>query len=199
MGKSLFIYGVFFAGLLAACTLTPRDTGAAFMFALNPVKISQPGPQKEVLLVSLPTTAPELDTYRIALKRDDRRWDYYEGARWPDFLPVVVQNDMTRTLVHAGLFKNVATDEAGLIGDMILKTEIIAFQAEYTAGSAAPVIKIRITASLVGRLEMKPLSSFTIDAEKKAAGNNLSAIQAAFAAAFNDVQRQLAGKLVTGY
>lgn len=195
MRKILFVCGLLLAGLAAACTLTPRDTGSSFMFALAPVTIAQQGAGKETLVVALPTTSPELDTYRIALNRQGASWDYYAGARWSDFLPLLVQDNVTKTLAETHLFRTVATGDSGLTGDKILKTEIRAFQAEYKAGSAAPVIKIRMVVSVVSRLERAPLASFVIEAEKKASGNSLSAIQTAFAAAFNEAQRQLVVKL----
>ncbi len=191
----LLVYGFLLAGLATACTLAPRDTGTAFMFALEPVKVTREGPAAETLVVAAPTSAPELDTYRIALKKDNQRWDYYASARWADFLPVVVQDDLTKTLSNTRLFKTVTTDESGLTGDRILKTEIQTFQAEYTTDSAAPVIRVHMTVRLVGRQESAPLASFTLDAERKASGNTLSAVQAAFAAAFSEAQRQLVEKL----
>jgi cholesterol transport system auxiliary component len=180
---------------LTACTFTPRDTGTAFMFALQPVEIAGQGAEKDNLIVFMPTTSPELDTHRIALNRGGKQWDYYAGARWADFLPLLVQDNITKTLEQAHLFKTVATGDSGLTGDKILKTEIRAFQAEYKGGSAAPVVKIRMIVRLVSRLERRPLASFVLEAEKKTSGDSLSAIQSAFAAAFNETQRQLVGKL----
>ncbi len=182
--------------LLVACTFTPRDTGTAFMFALQPINITQQGKMQESLVVFMPTTSPELDTYRIALNKGGEQWDYYAGARWSDFLPAVVQDNVTKTLDQTGLFKAVANGDAGLTGDKILKTEIRAFQVDYASGSTAPVIKIRMIVSLVSRLDRKPLTSFTLEAEKKASGNTLSAIQTAFTSAFSDTERQLVEKLV---
>jgi len=189
------IYALLLLTLLAACSFTPRDTGSSFMFALQPVEVTGQGAAKDSLIVFAPTTAPELDTHRIALNKDGKRWDYYAGAKWSDFLPLLVQDNLTKTLEQSGLFKNVATSDSGLTGDKILKTEIRAFQAEYEAGSKAPVIKIRMNVSLVSRLERRPLASFTIKAERKATADTLPAIQSAFAAAFSEAQQQLVEKL----
>jgi len=181
--------------LLTACTFAPRDTGSAFMFALQPAQTEQQKTGNDSLIVFSPTTSPELDTYRIALNREGRRWDYYAGAKWSDFLPLLVQDNITKTIDETHLFKTVATGDSGLTGDKILKTEIRAFQAEYAAGRDAPIVKIRLTISLVSRLERKPLTSFTIKAEQPAAANTLTAIHAAFANAFDQAQRQLVAKL----
>lgn len=180
--------------LLAACSFDPRETGAGFRFALEPVSVEGHNTQPQSLAVMMPTASPELDTRRIAL-RINHRWDYYAAARWPDFLAALVQDDFTKTLDDARLFKTVATVDSGLIGDKILKTDIRTFQADYTPGNAAPLIKIRMIVSLVGSLERQPLASFTLQAEQRANANSLTAIQAAFAVAFDDIQRQLVSKL----
>jgi cholesterol transport system auxiliary component len=185
--------------LLASCTFAPRDTGSGFMFALEPIEAAAPAATDKILadkilIVAQPTAVAELDTYRIALKKGGQRWDYYAGARWSDFLPAVVQDDLTKTLEQSGLFKNVTADESGLTGDRILKVEIKKFQAEYAEG-AVPVIRVRLAVSLISRLERARLASFTVSAEKAASSNTLSSIQAAFAAAFSDAERQVVAKL----
>lgn len=186
--------------LLAACALTPQDTGKAFLFALPPVGVvSQHEVSGDSLIVALPVAAAELDTYRIALMRREGRWDYYAGARWAEFLPLLVQDSLARTLEDSGLFSGVATDREGLSGDLVLKTEISAFQAEYSGAGSAPVIRVKIFVSLLNRLKRVPVVSFSVQAEEKAAADSLPAIQAAFAAASGMAQKQIVRKLKLFY
>ncbi len=196
-GSRLILAGMAVISCLAACAIAPRDTGSAFMFDLPAARMrAAPAPSGETLTVAMPQTAAELDTYRIALKRDNRRWDYYDGARWSDFLPVVVRDDLTTTLAMAHIFKGVATDSSGLAGDNILQTDIQAFHAEYATADAPPVVKVRIIAHMTGRLGGTEIPAFAAEARRKAADNTLSAIQAAFAAAFRDAERQIARKII---
>ncbi|MCE9507769.1 MAG: ABC-type transport auxiliary lipoprotein family protein [Alphaproteobacteria bacterium] len=183
--------------LLASCALTtPKDTGRAFMFALPPVETAVHAKAGGgSLTVALPTAAPELDTYRIALNREGQRWDYYAGARWADFLPLMVQDSLTKTLSDAKLFRTAATDQSGSRGEKILNVDIRAFQAEYESKTLAPVIKISLMVALRKQGEGTPAASFDIHTEAKAAQDSLSAIQAAFAAAFAEAQKQLVSKL----
>lgn len=185
---------VFLLAFLSACSFAPQETGAGFMFALEPVSVGKQGAKTEALTVAIPATSPELDSARIALKLG-QRWDYYAGARWSQFLPSLVQDRFVKTLDAAGLFKSVAGDETGLTGDKILKTDIRAFEADYAPGALAPVVKIRINASLVTRLERRPLAAFTFAAEERAAGKELADIQKAFARAFSRVEEQLVDKM----
>ena len=189
------ICGFFFLVLLTSCSFAPRETGSGFLFALEPVSIEGKAAPQGTLVVAMPTATAELDTHRIALKRGGRQWDYYAGARWSNFLPAVAQDNLAKTLQQSHLFRDVVTDESGLSGDRILKTDIQSFQAEYAPGAQAPVIKIRMVFSFVTRLERQPLASFAVEAQKKAAGNTLSAVQAAFADAFAAAQRQFVKKL----
>lgn len=181
--------------LLAACSFAPKDTGRAFMFALASPQTPPHAPVGESLVVSLPAAAPELDTYRIALTKDGGRWDYYAGARWADFLPMLVQDGMTKTLENSGLFKTVTTDQTGVRGDQILKAEIRTFQAVYEHGHAEPVIQVRIMVSLRRRLEGTVIASFPVKSEARAAKDRLPEIQSAFATAFNEAQKQLVYKV----
>lgn len=181
--------------LLAACSLTPKDIGKSYMFALGPVKTARQNTADSTLVVGLPATAPELDTYRVALLRDKKVWDYYAGARWAEFLPALVQDDMIKSIEASGLFKTVSTDQSGFSGGMLLKAEIRSFQAQYQKGREAPVVRIGITLNLFDAAERELVSSFDIIEEKVAEKNSLTAIHAAFQSAFDAAQRQLIVKL----
>ncbi len=182
---------------IAACTLTPKDTGKAYMFALSPAPVaSATAPAETRLVVSLPATSPELDTYRVALTRDGGVRDYYAGARWADFLPVLVQDNIVKTLERADLFKIVAADQTALEGDFSLKIEIRDFQAEYAAKDAPPTIKLRLVVSLLDRLDRRVIAKMDASSHgMKAQSNTLPAIRAAFEKAFDQCQRQLVEKL----
>lgn len=192
--KRAALTGFFFV-LLTSCTFAPKDIGRSYMFALVPAQTLPHQPVKESLIVSMPSSAPELDTYRIALIRDGNRWDYYAGARWADFLPLMVQDSMAKTLETAKLFKTVATDETGGNADRILKIQIRSFQAEYDPAHSAPAVKLKIAVSLRNRVEGTILYSFDLKTETRATQNKLPEIQAAFARAFSDVQKQLVNQL----
>ncbi len=182
------IAGIFLA---SACSFAPKDTGKAYMFGLTVATV--PHQQKvyeEKLTVAIPVAAPELDSYRIALVKADGRWDYYAGARWAEFLPVLVQETMMDSLETAGLFKSVTSDRFGVVGDYILKTEIREFQVEYQRASNVPLIKIELAFSLFKKLGTTPLAIYTVKAEAPATQNRLSAVQQAFAKAHISAQQK---------
>lgn len=190
------LYGLLVAlTTLAACSLTPRDTGEAYMFSLSPARVPSEKKADVPLVVALPSAATELDTARVALLRDQKVWDYYAGAKWAGFLPVMVQDNLVRTLDAAGMFQKVGADDSGLGGKYALRTEIRAFHADYTPRRSAPVIRLWLAASLVNRLEDKVIETFEIREQKSAGSDSLPAVQTAFQGAFAAAQTALAARL----
>ena len=194
MRKKALIGFLLAALMLSGCAMTPKDMGAGYMFTLAPEKNIRHASAGMRLVVSLPSAAPELDTYRVALIRNGRIQDYYAGARWADFLPVLVQDSLIKTIENSGIFM-AAADQTGLEGDRILRTEIRIFQAEYKKDRLPPTVKIRMVVSLLNHQDRKILSSFEIGAEKEAARDSLSSIHAAFKSAYDETQRRLIAKL----
>lgn len=183
--------------IAVSCTLAPRDTGRAFIFALD---AAPPAPthiamSPDTLVVALPTAAPELDTARIALVKTDGHWDYYAGAKWPDFLPLVVQSSLTESLTGSGLYKTVAADQTGTRADQTLTSSIRNFQTVYRAGAAAPVARITLSFRLTRAGDSEPLAAFDVNAQAPAAQDSLSSVQTAFASAFRNAQQQAILKL----
>ena len=195
MRKYYIIYVASFILFVAACSLSPKDFGKAYMFALNPVDLEINRNIDETLVVALPVASIEIDSSRIALIKSGKKWDYYAGAKWSDFLPVLVQDRIVKSLEKAKLFKRATSDQSGILGDKVLKIEIRSFHAEYKRGIKAPVIKLAMIVSLKNRLDNMSIISFNISSEVQALENRKSSIQAAFSEAFNKTQEDLVYKL----
>ena len=189
------ILSFFIAAAFTACSFTPQDLGKGYMFALNPAEPVAVNQQGQSIAVALPSAAPELDTYRIALIKDNKRWDYYAGARWADFLPLLVQDTLIKTLAGAKGAGKVSDDQSGISTDRLLKIEIRSFQAEYSAGKPNPLIRLHLTAHLQNRIDDTPITNFEVKTEVAAKANRISEIQEAFAEGFKTAQKQLVAKL----
>lgn len=183
--------------IAVSCTLAPRDTGRGFVLALDhlPAASTHVAMSPDTLVVALPTAAPELDTARIALVKQDGHWDYYAGAKWPDFLPLVVQDSLTESLSGSGLYKTVVSDQSGARGGQKLATVIRSFQTVYRTGAAAPVAKVALSVRLTAAGEADAVAAFDVQAQAPAAQDRLGDIQTAFAAAFRSAQQQAILKL----
>lgn len=194
MRKSLL--GFLLLGMIAACSFAPKDIGHAYMFSLSSPRVAAQKTAEKTLIVSLPVAAPELDTFRIALNKNDGRWDYYAGARWSDFLPLLVQDSLTKTLEGAKAFQVVTTDQSGVPGDVILKTDLRSFQALYKNSGMPPTIQVKMAISLRKRQGDAVIGSFVVHTKAKAEKDSLPEIQAAFSRAFNDAQKQTVNRML---
>jgi len=173
--------------------LSPKDTGRAHMFSLEPLALpaSAALPFAPTLVVALPTSAPDLDTHRIALTHADGRHDYYAGARWVDFLPALIQDSLIKTFERSGAFHRVTT-EGGRTDDWQLKLEVRSFQADYRKGVSAPRVRVFLAVTVKRPGATLLPMTFKASGEAAAASDSLADIQTAFAMAFSDAQRDIA-------
>lgn len=181
------VFSLSVLALVAGCTLSPVDTGRGHMFALGAVPIAPAAgkPVALVLSVARPTSPDTLDTARVALLQDGRRWDYYASARWADFLPDMVQASAVKALSDAKVFRAVMPDDAGVAAGLLLKPDIRAFQAVYETKGQAPVVKVQLEAVLMTAVSRKTLIVFSATTQSAAAQDSLPAIQKAFSQAYN--------------
>ena len=194
MTRNPFIFCIFLLAL-AGCSLSPRDTGAAYLFSLSPVTgAPPPKPVPLRLGVAFPSAAPELDTARIALRRADGDWDYYAGARWADFLPVMVHDNIVKTIENTRVFASI-TGEPGPSSDDILKVEIRAFEADYRGNPDAPTVRVRLALTLLDHRQAKTIGSFGAESTAKAGRDSLPALAAAFQKAFAAAEKQAVSAL----
>lgn len=192
--KMLMLIAPFLLLLPSGCSLAPKDIGQSYMFALDAAPLQRHSQVAWSLVVARPSAPAQLDTFRISLRRNNT-WDYYAGAKWVEFLPAVVQQNLVRSLDSAAMFTAVNADDAGSSGKFILQTQIHSFHAEYAGKTALPIIEIRLTAKLVSFADGSVAASFEGRARQPAAADSLTAIQQAFQAGFITAERRLAEKL----
>jgi cholesterol transport system auxiliary component len=191
---------VLFALLLpwvAGCNFSlERQGGEAFLMDLPPVAAApRERPPKGALTVVLPSADGTLDTRRVALRRPDGAVDYYEGARWADFLPLQVRDGIVQTLATRHIVQQVQTDDHSAPGPYRLQLAIDAFQAEYVQLGQAPVVRLHVLATLSDARRPSQVQNFDLTATHPAQADDLPAIQAAFRSAFEILQRDLMERL----
>ena len=177
-----------------ACSLTPKDLGKSHMFNLSSVDSVKYKKRGGTLIINLPISSLELDTFRIALQRNGNVQDYYAGARWVEFLPSLVQDSLVKSIESSSRFNNVTSDDTVLRGDYALKTEIRSFHAIYT-DQKAPQIKISLMVTLRNQNTHRNVKSFTVTGTSQAENSSLSSIQKSFDEAFNQAQKKILRRL----
>ena len=97
------------------------------------------------LTVPPPTTVVALDTQRIMLRTPQGLVAAFDGYRWADSIPLVVQSRVIQGFENAGDDK-VGTDSSGINGDFQLAVNIRKFEM---ATSGSPVAEVGLMAKLV--------------------------------------------------
>lgn len=183
--------------MLTACSITaPRDVGNANMINLETPRLTATGKVKKnvALKVEYPSAAPDLDTYRISVKRKNNSQDYFSGTRWSEFLPLLVQSAMVEAFAQGDVFTRVNSDAVVSRGGYVLQTEIQEFSAVYTGQNVAPQAVIRIAFRVFPQGNPAAAKSFTLEEKVQAQGNTLQATASAFRQGFLNILQRAANK-----
>ena len=130
--------------------------------------------------VARPRAAEALDTERIAVVGPDSRFDYFEGLRWSEPAPQMLQQQLVRALVADGRFEAVVAGPSRVPPDLLLDVELRRFEAIYRTGAAAPEIRVEMQVSLVAPREGRRVASFVAAGSAVATEDRRSAVIASF-------------------
>lgn len=183
-------------GLATGCDLTLPGTGApSQLYVLTP-KSTYPEDMPEVdwqLLVEQTTSPAGLDTPRIAVAYSQIELDYFARSNWADRAPEMVLRLLLESFENSGKIIAVGRDTVGLRSNILLKTELREFQAEYdlkpgtrqaengaSGTGTAPQIRVRIAAKLVKMPKRVIVASKTFENMVSAEENSMEAIVTAF-------------------
>ena len=175
--------------LLAGCSVPLPGSGErAQLYVLTP-KSTYPEDLVHVgwqLLVEKTTSPAALDTPRIAVAYSPIEIDYFARANWTDRAPEMVQRLIVESFENSGRIVAVGSDAIGLRSNILLKTELREFQAEYdgkqagVGGGKAPGIRVRMSAKLVRMPQRVIVASMNFEHVVKAEKNSMEAIITAF-------------------
>ncbi|UEM19554.1 ABC-type transport auxiliary lipoprotein family protein [Skermanella mucosa] len=181
-------------GLLAGCSL-PGFAPPPKLYTLTPKNTFSEGLPvvRSQILIEPPVAAAGIDTGRIALSRAPTSLDYYADVSWTDRAPAMVQTLMVESFENSGKVISVGRDTIGLRSDIILKSELREFQAEYDPAveNAPPRIHVRINAKLVAMPRRSIEASKTFESFEPARGLGFEDIIAAYDEALGKVLRRL--------
>jgi cholesterol transport system auxiliary component len=130
--------------------------------------------------VGHPVIDPGLDSSHIMLLQPDHRMNFYGGARWPAALPEVIETLTVETLSASGEWAAVVDSTSPFPADYLLQVAVRRFDADYTAGGAAPVVHVTLDC-IIGRREGRDvIATFVVAASAPAAANRLGEVVGAF-------------------
>lgn len=145
------------------------------------------------LLVARPRTRPGLDTDRIAVTLADRRLDAYGNSRWSATLPTLVESLLIDGLRSSGGWQAVVPERSAFGGRYLLQPEIESFEADYSAGSGAPTIRVHLSGELGQSSERHLVAIVEGNSSVRAAADRQREVTAAFEAAYAEAAAQLIG------
>lgn len=180
----------------AACDIKLPGTGErSQLYVLTP-KSTYPDDLIKVdwqLLVEQTTSPAGLDSQRIAVAYSAIELDYFARANWTDRAPEMVLRLLVESFENSEKIIAVGRDSIGLRSNIVLKTEIREFQAEYdqkpesnlaqgsaTGSGKAPTIRVRIAAKLVKMPQRIIVASRTFEHVRPAEKNSMESIIVAF-------------------
>ncbi len=191
------------AGLLAATALL-ATAGCSLLGSgqRDPVTIYAPAvhvapdpawPKVDWQLALLPaTSAPVIDTARIAVRPTPDELQVYRGAAWTQPAPGLVEDAVLRMLEDSGRIGAVARLETGLRADYKLALDVRRFEADY-AGRPLPSATLEVSAKLLDARDQRVVASRVFLREQAAAGTGLAAVAAAFGQALDALSADIAG------
>ncbi len=142
------------------------------------------------LVVEEPVAAGGLKIDRIALRTTPMEMKYFNGARWTERAPRMVQTLLVESFENSGAIVSVGRKAIGLRSDYNLKSELREFQAEYFDDSGLPSIRIRLNVKLVKQPRRNIIASRNIEAVVKSKGKSMTEIIDAFDVALGKVLRR---------
>lgn len=144
------------------------------------------------LLVEKTTSPAALDTQRIAVSYSPIEIDYFARANWTDRAPEMVQRLIVESFENSDRIVAVGSDSIGLRSDILLKTELREFQAEYESRTGGnPGIRVRINAKIIKMPQRVIVASKTFESVVDAKTNGMEHIVTAFDEALGKTVRSI--------
>lgn len=178
---------------LAACGITLIDTQPAPQI----YDLSAPGQSTQgeavawELIVEEPGTVRALGTNRIALKTRDNSIQYYQGARWSDRGPALVQSRIIEALENSGRIMSVGSETSGINAKFRLKSNLRNFDAD-VSGSGKPTIKVVLNVKLFSARTRSIVATRLLAANVEARSGKMRDVVTAFDEAVLDITQQTA-------
>ena len=183
---------------LAGCTgsLLESNAEAPEVYRLQGEALADRGERLPLALgVGRLRSAPSLETERIAVVQPDSRFDYYQGMRWSEPAPQMLQQQLVRALSADGRFATVVAVPSRVPADLLLDVELRRFEAVQATSGAAPAVRVELQVSLVDARKAERLASFAASGTATATAHRRTEVVAAFERATGEAVRVVVDRL----
>lgn len=177
---------------LGACSLGKKTETA--IYNIRQIEITeQTCKLGKNLQISTPTSAPGLDTRRIAVYENAAKLNFYTNARWSATAPEMLQAALIEGFEKAKSFESVATDLDATNADVILLTDIRSFQIE------GKDVNIRFVSKIIDAETRDVIATIPVEKKVTPSEHKIAAIVESFGAATNDAVKEVVDKTVSSY
>lgn len=176
-------------GLLGACSILPQSEPLdIYLLPASPL----PAQAERVgwaLRVGSPASNQLLDGTRIVVLPEAGRVNTYQGVRWSERTPQLLQGRLLDAFHDDGRVQALSSDAQRLLADLELVGDLRAFHSQYRDGH--PEALIRLDVRLVDARDQRILASRRFSASQPAADTSVAAVVAAFGQAGDRLAREL--------
>jgi cholesterol transport system auxiliary component len=181
---------------MSAIGLTSTLAGCLGLGASAPVTYDltpgAPGPvprrSNRTIVVREPATISTYDTQRIVVRQRGGVLSYLSESQWSDTLPLLVQTRMLQSFRDAGV-TNIGRPTDPIALDVILSTDIRAFELDTSAGGA--MARVALAIQLVSDRSRTVIASQTFSADVPSPSLDQANVVAALNTALDAILRQI--------
>ncbi|MGY4531523.1 cholesterol transport system auxiliary component [Pseudomonas sp. TE3786] len=189
MTRALLTLGLL--SLLTACSILPKsEPSNVYLLPGAPaVAASSAAAVNWSLRVAKPQANMALDNPRIAVVPEGSVISSYKGSRWSDNGPVLLRDRLLDGFQADGRIHQLSSDDAQLQADLVLVSDLRAFQSEYQNGQVQVVVRLDV--QLVDSASRKILAARRFDVRQAASSEQVPDVVRAFGQASNSLSAQL--------
>lgn len=195
------LYALGVALMLGACSVIP-DPESVQLYRLGPLSVDSENRATErrlsvALRINEPVAEEALDSVRLSVYQSERRQAYWQGVRFSDRAPLLVQNAIADSLSDSGNFKAVFTDRVAAYADFELATQLSDFALYRQSDGYQARVSLRV--SLIERNGRAVRSSVIIRGEQDVRSGSAEAaiegLNQALSAAYIQLENWLTSEL----
>ena len=175
---------------LSSCSVLPEPQAVTVYLLPGAVQAPSTKPPVEwALRLATPQASQVLGSARIAVVARANQISGYKGARWSDPVPALLRDRLLDAFQADGRVLALSSEAKPLYADLLLVSELHAFQAEYREGGVQ--VSIRLDARLVRSASQRIVATRRFEVLQPVAGDQLAQVIPAFGQASDRLAAQL--------
>ncbi|ERI52641.1 hypothetical protein N878_18200 [Pseudomonas sp. EGD-AK9] len=177
------------AGLLGACSILPQSEPLDVYLLPAAQLPAQTQRVDWALRINSPSSNQLLDGTRIVVLPEPERVNTYQGVRWSERTPQLLQARLLDAFHDDGRIRALSSDAQRLQADLELVSELRAFHSQYQG--ERPEALIQLDVRLVDARDQRILASRRFSATQPASDSSVPAVVAAFGQAGDRLAQEL--------